>query len=80
MILKINTRRRVTIPESVLDALGIRPGDQLELEERPDGFFLRSRQVDPNRLAPLRDKLERGRGEFKLWSFRDQRHDPSLRN
>lgn len=33
MIIKITSKRQVTFPARVLDALGVRPGDQLELEE-----------------------------------------------
>ena len=80
MIVKITSKRQVTFPARVLDALGVRPGDQLELEEGPDGFVLRARRVDPARLAPLRAKLQRGRGPFDLESFRAQRYDPTLRD
>ena len=54
MIVKITSKRQVTFPAQVLDALGVRPGDQLELEEGPDGFILRPQRIDPNRLAPSR--------------------------
>ena len=60
MLVKITAKRQVTFPARVLDALGVKPGDQLELEEGPDGFILRPRRIDPTRLAPLRGKLRRG--------------------
>ena len=80
MLVKITAKRQVTFPARVLEALGVKPGDQLELEEGPDGFILRPRRIDPTRLAPLRGKLRRGQGTFDLESFRDQPHDPALRD
>ena len=38
MIVKITSKRQVTFPARVLDALGVGPGDHLELDEGPDGF------------------------------------------
>ena len=46
MIVKITSNRQVTLPEGVLDTLGIGPGDWLELIEGPDGFTLRPRRVE----------------------------------
>ena len=80
MHVKITSKRQVTFPSRVLEALGVRSGDHLELEEGPDGFILRPRRIDPARLAPLRTKLRRGLGTFNLESFRDQPHDPALRD
>ena len=80
MLVKITAKRQVTFPAKVLEALGVKPGDQLELEEGPDGFILRPRRIDPTRLAPLHDKLRRGRGTFNLESFRKQPHASDLRD
>ena len=80
MIVTITSKRQVTFPARVLNALGVRPGDQLELEEGPDGFTLRPRRINPSRLAPLSGKIRRGGGSFDLESFRDQPHDPALRD
>ena len=80
MRLKVTTKRQVTFPARVLEALGVQPGDQLELEEGPDGFALRPRRVDHTRLAPLRAKLQRGKGTFDLEIFRNQPHDSALRD
>ena len=46
MIVKITAKRQVTFPARVLDAMGVGPGDSLELEEGPDGFILRPRRID----------------------------------
>ena len=58
MIVKITSKRQVTFPARVLEALGVQPGDQLELREGPDGFTLHPRRVDLSKLAPLRDKID----------------------
>ncbi len=80
MIVKITSKRQVTFPAQVLDALGVGPGDQLELEEGPNGFILRPRRIDRSCLAPLRDKIPPGHKPFDLETFRGQPYDPSLRN
>ena len=51
MIVKITSKRQVTLPTQVLDALGVGPGDQLDLEESPDGFILRPRRIDYSKLG-----------------------------
>ncbi len=80
MFVKITTKRQVTFPARVLEALGVKPGDRIELEEGPGGFLLRARQIDRTRLAPLRGKLRRGKGNFDLEAFRNTPHDRALRD
>ncbi len=80
MLVKVTSKRQVTFPARVLDALGAQPGDRLLLEETPEGFLLCPRRIDPDRLAPLRSKLKRGQGTFDMDAFREQPHDPSLRD
>jgi len=80
MLVKITAKRQVTFPAQVLDTLGVKPGDRLELLEGPDGFLLRPRHIDPSRLAPLRGKLRRGTETFDLDTFRAQPHDSALRD
>lgn len=80
MFVKITAKRQVTFPARVLEALGVKPGDRIELEEGPDGFVLRARHVDRARLAPLRGKLRRGKGTFDLEAFRNKPHDRTLRD
>ncbi len=36
MIVKVTAKRQVTFPKHVLDAMGVGPGDRLELLEGPD--------------------------------------------
>lgn len=80
MIVKLTSKRQVTFPARVLEALGVVPGDQLELVEGPDGFLLRPRRIDRQRLAPLRNKLLRGQGTFDIDAYRTEVHDPTLRD
>jgi AbrB family looped-hinge helix DNA binding protein len=80
MYVKITAKRQVTFPAHVLEALGVGPGDRLELQESPEGFLLRPQRIDPSRLAPLRGKLLRGRGTFDIEQHREEKHDPALRD
>ena len=80
MIVKITSKRQVTLPARVLEALGVGPGDQLELEERADGFVLRPRRIDYSRLGTLRGKIPPGHPPFDIEAFREQGCDTSLRD
>ncbi|MGP1679264.1 MAG: AbrB/MazE/SpoVT family DNA-binding domain-containing protein [Burkholderiales bacterium] len=80
MIVKITGKRQITLPERVLQVLGVRAGDRLEFREGPDGISLRACRIDRARLAPLRGKLRKGRGTFDLESFRDDLRNPAQRN
>lgn len=80
MIVKITSKRQVTFPARVLKALGVGPGDRLEIEEAARGFVLRPRRIDVSRLAPLRSKLRKQRRPFDLEAFRKEKHDPALRD
>ena len=80
MLVKITSKRQVTFPARVLETLGVGPGDRIELEESPDGYILRPQRIDHSRLGTLRTKLRRGHGTFDIESFREQPHEPSLRD
>ena len=80
MLVKITSKRQVTFPAHVLEALGVHPGDRLALEESPDGFILRPQRIDHSRLGTLHPKLRRGHGAFDIEAFRDQPHEPTLRD
>ena len=80
MIVKITSKLQVTFPARVLDAMGVKPGDQLELTESPDGFLIRPRRIDYSRLGTLQDKVPRGHPTFDIRKFREQPYDPALRD
>ena len=86
MIVKITSKRQVTFPAKVLDALGVGPGDQLELSEGLDGFILSenvpvilSGEIDLSKLGYLRDKIPSGHPPFDIDKFREEGYDPALR-
>ena len=80
MIVKITSKRQVTFPARVLDAMGVKPGDQLELTESPDGYLIRPRRIDYSRLGTLRGKIPPERLPFDIRKFREQPYDPALRD
>lgn len=80
MLVKITSKRQVTFPARVLDALGVKPGDHLEIVEGPDGFTIRPRRVDLSRLGLLRSKIAPEHQPFDLERFRSAPYDLSLRD
>lgn len=80
MLVRVTLKRQVSFPAQVLDALGVRAGDRTELQEAPDGFILRPRRIDCDRLGTLCSRLRDGRGAFDVGAFRDEPHDPALRD
>lgn len=80
MLIKVTSKRQVTFPAAVLEALGAAPGSHLEIQPRADGFLLRARGIDRSKLAPLRGKIKKGTKPFDVETFRQQRHEPSLRD
>ena len=80
MIVKITSKRQVTFPARVLDALGVGPGDQVELKEGPDRFVLKSKRIDYSKLGFLRDKIDPGIEPFDIDRLRSEPYDPSLRD
>lgn len=78
MTLTITSKRQVTFPKHVLDRLGLKPGDRIELVESEGGFELRTSRIDYSMLAPLRGKIRTGLPPFDIARFREEPHDPSL--
>ena len=80
MVVKVTSQHQVELPAAVLDALGVGPGDQLDLLEGPDGFLLRSRRIDFPSLAPLHGKIRRDPGTIDQEELRNRPHHPTLRD
>ena len=56
MLLRITSKRQITFPVRVLDAMGAKPGDQLELTQSGNGYIIRPKRIDYSRLGTLRTK------------------------
>ena len=80
MFVKITSKRQVTFPGRVLEALGVGPGDRIELREGPDGFVLRPRRIDESRLGTLRDKIPPGHPPLDIQTFREERYGSAPRD
>ncbi len=80
MLIKVTSKRQVTFPAAVLEALGARPGSHLELLPSENGFLIKAHTIDRSKLAPLRDLIGDPARPFDLETFRQEPHDPSLRD
>ena len=85
MLVKVTSKRQVTFPAKVLDELGVKPGDQIELQERPDGYLLKHRRIDYSKLGTLRHLVKPGAPPLDIRKFRDDRENgrgpgPALRD
>ena len=83
MIVKITSKRQVTFPAHVLDAMGVGPGDSLEIVESPDGYLLKPRRpkrIDHSKLGILKDLIPPDAPPFDIREFRDGTYDPALRD
>ncbi len=82
MLIKVTSKRQVTFPAKVLEELGVKPGDQIELQEGPDGYLLKPRRIDYSKLGTLKDKIKPGTPPFDIRKFRDDRESgrgPAIR-
>ena len=80
MIVKITAKRQVTFPAHVLNAMGAKPGDQLEVTETQGGFLIKPRRIDESRLAPLKGLIPEDHPVFDTSNFREETYDPALRD
>ena len=95
MIVKITAKGQVTVPKPVLEAMGVGPGDRLELveaagggytlrpsREDPTGRAPKPKRIDYSKLGTLRDKIDPNIEPLDIRKFRDQRekgHGPAVR-
>lgn len=72
MILKMTSKRQVTFPREVCNALGLRPGSKLEVVRSGNSgdWTLRPVRVDRARLASLKDRVKPGMPAFDIAKFR----------
>ena len=77
MLVKITSKRQVTFPKHVLDALGVGPGDRLELQESPEGYTVKPRRIDHSKLGSLREKIDPKIEPLDIRRFRGEGHDPA---
>ena len=80
MLVKITSKRQVTFPAHVLEAMGASPGDYLEVSETSEGFLIKPRRINEARLAPLRHLIPSDHPPFDSGSFREGTYDPALRD
>ncbi len=80
MIVKITAKRQITLPARVLAALGVGPGDELELIEGHDRFTLKRRGIQYSRLGTLRSEISPGHPPFDINRFRRQPSDRVFRD
>ena len=80
MIVKITSKRQVTFQARVLEAMGVGPGDRLEIVEIPEGYLLKPRCIDHSRLTPLRNLIPDDYPPFDIREFREGTYDPALRD
>ncbi len=80
MVLEVTSEGQVTLPVQVLDAMGVKPGDKIEITEGPDGVILKPWRIDYSSLGTLKDKIPPGHPPFDIESFREQPYDPSFRD
>ena len=88
MIVKVTSKGQITLPAEVLEALGVEPGGQLELEECPGWFILRPkrigspqpRPIDYSKLGTLGDKIPPDYPPFDIRKFREEICAPKRRD
>ena len=73
MLVKINSDGQVTLPAEVLDALGVEPGDVIELDEMSIGYHMRPKGIKLSKGERLREKIPPGYPPFDIRKFRDDR-------
>lgn len=76
----ITSKRQVTFPAAVLEAIGVGPGDRIEIVPSAEGYLLLPKRVDHDKLAPLRKSLKPDTPPFDLAAFRRHPYETALRD
>ena len=72
---KITAKRQVAFPAAALKALGVKPGDYLELTQDKANWRLAPMSVDLSKLAPLRNRIPASHPAFDLTKWRNTPKD-----
>jgi bifunctional DNA-binding transcriptional regulator/antitoxin component of YhaV-PrlF toxin-antitoxin module len=72
---KITAKRQATFPTAALKALGVKPGDYLELTQDKASWRLAPMGVDLSKLAPLRGRIPANHPAFDLTTWRNAPKD-----
>ena len=85
MLVRISQYGHVIIPPFLLEAFGLGPDDELELEETENGFTLKLTEgqikppptpVDLSKYGTLRDKIPPGFPHLSMSEIRDRMYAP----
>jgi AbrB family looped-hinge helix DNA binding protein len=77
---KITSKRQVTFPKHVLEAMNVGPGDVLEIRESSAGYVVEPQPKKLRRPKSLRHLIPDDYPDFDLEAFRNNTYDPSLRD
>lgn len=83
MQITLTSKRQATFPAKVCESMKIRPGSRLEIlpGSQSGEWLIRPLQIQEEKLAPLKMRLQRGVGKFDLKAFRESTKDyASLRD
>ncbi len=78
--LKVTSKRQVTFPKVVMDALKLAPGDVLEVRETQTGYALAVPQVEKTKIFPLQNIIPAEKTELIIEEFRRKGYEQSLRD
>jgi bifunctional DNA-binding transcriptional regulator/antitoxin component of YhaV-PrlF toxin-antitoxin module len=73
--IKITAKRQATFPAAALEALGVKPGDYLELTQERESWSLVPMGIDFAKLAPLRGRIPASHLAFDLAKWRSTPKD-----
>ena len=80
MIVKITSKRQVTFPARVLEALGVAPATNSNWQKVRTASFCGREGSICLCSGWLRDKIPSGHPPFDISKFREEGYDPALRD